>query len=159
MAFTPETGSGDEDANAYIDVAFADEHHADRGNTAWTDFTTAQRESGIIRASDYVDKRFGVRFVGIRKNKRQGLEWPRLDAFDLDNFLYSGVDAVPRNLKKAVAEYALRTLICGVLAPDPNLPVPKQDLTDSTGKQAAFNHQRLKYIVGERACEQVGNGG
>lgn len=135
MAFQVESGSGDEGANAYIEVSYADEHHGDRGNTAWTDFTTTQKQAGIIRASEYVDKRFGVRFVGIRKTKRQGLEWPRLDAFDLDNFLYSGIDAVPRNLQKAVAEYALRTLICGVLAPDPLLPVPKQDLTDSSGSR------------------------
>ena len=47
----------------------------------------------------------------------------------------SDQDTVPRNLQKAVAEYTLRALINGVLAPDPLLPVPKQDLTDSSGER------------------------
>ena len=132
MAFTLEDGSGVFEANAYIAVAYGDTYHADRGNSAWTDFTTAEKQAGIIRASEYADKRFGKRFVGLRKTKDQGLEWPRLDAFDSDGYLLSGVDDLPRNLEKAIAEYALRGMICGVLAPDPILPVPKQDLTDST---------------------------
>lgn len=133
MAFTVEDGTGIEDANAYIDLSFYREYHLDRGNTAEADFTDDQTMSGIIRASEYADKRFGKMFIGLRKTKRQGLEWPRINAFDSDGFLMSGPDQVPRNLQKAVAEYTLRTLICGVLAPDPLLPVPKQDLTDSTG--------------------------
>lgn len=133
MAFTLETGSGVAGANAYIDVAYFRTHHSDRGNTAHLDFTDTDAQAGIIRATEYVDKRFGIRFVGLRKTKAQGLEWPRLDAFDADGFLLSGPDDLPRNLEKAVAEYALRALICGVLAPDPVLPVPKQDLTDSSG--------------------------
>lgn len=133
MAFTVESGSGDAGSNAYDSVADVDTHHADRGNTAWADFTTPDKQFAIIRASDYIDKRFGRMFVGLRKTKEQGLEWPRLDAFDQDGYLLSGSDALPRQLLKACAEYALRAAICGVLAPDAPLPVPKQDLTDSSG--------------------------
>ena len=56
-----------------------------------------------------------------------------MDAFDNDGHLFNGSTALPPQLLKAVAEYALRALICGVLAPDPILPTPKQDLTDSSG--------------------------
>jgi len=133
MAFTVESGSGDAGSNAYVSVASVDTHHADRSNTAWTDFTTPEKESAIIRASDYIDKRFGRRFRGLRSRKEQGLEWPRMDAFDDDGFLLSGTDDIPRQVEKATAEYALRAAICGTLAPDPPLPVPKQDLTDSSG--------------------------
>lgn len=55
------------------------------------------------------------------------------NAFDQDGYLLSGPDALPRQLLKACAEYALRAAICGTLAPDAPLPVPKQDMTDSTG--------------------------
>jgi len=133
MAFLVETGSGDAGANAYISVASVTTHHGDRGNSAWVDFTSVEQQEAIIRASDYIDKRFGRRFRGLRKVKDQGLEWPRLDAFDDDGFLLSGSDAIPRQILKATSEYALRAAICGTLAPDPPLPVPKQDLTDSTG--------------------------
>lgn len=126
------TTPGADDANAYADLTFVDTHHADRGNTAWAQFPQADRESAIIRATDYIDKRFGKKFRGIRQAKDQALEWPRLDAFDDDGFLLSGVDEIPRNLMKAMAEYALRALAYMTLAPDPALPVPEQDLTDPT---------------------------
>lgn len=132
MAFLLEDGTGIEGANAYIDVSYYRTHHIDRGNAAEADFSDSETQAAIIRSSEYVDKRFGKMFVGLRRTKRQGLEWPRINAFDSDGFLLSGPDRVPRNLEKAVAEYALRALICGVLAPDPLHPVPKQDLTDST---------------------------
>ena len=109
MAFTVEDGSGVADANAYIPVAFADEHHGDRGNTAWTG-TTPEKEMAIIRATDYVDKRFGMKFRGFKQSKSQGLEWPRLSAFDNDDFLFNGLDDIPRQLQKAVAEYSLIAL-------------------------------------------------
>lgn len=133
MAFTVESGSGDAGSNAYVSVAFVDTHHADRGNTAWIDFATNEKQQAIIRASEYIDKRFSGRFRGLRKTKEQGLEWPRLDAFDDDGYLLSGVDDIPRQIEKATSEYAIRAAICGTLAPDAPLPVPKQDLTDSTG--------------------------
>lgn len=136
MAFTVEDGSGLSTANAYVSVASVDTHHTDRGNTRWTDFSATDKEQAIVRATDYVDKRFGKRFRGVRQLKDQALEWPRLDAFDDDGFLLSGsLDDIPRNLAKAIAEYALRAAICNVLAPDPTLPVPKQDLTIDAGER------------------------
>lgn len=151
MAFTLETG-GTPGANAYISLTFFREHHSDRGNSAHSDFTDPDAMAAIIRASEYVDKRFALRFIGLRKSKEQGLEWPRLDAFDQDGYLLSGVDDLPRQLEKAVAEYALRAAICGTLAPDAPLPVPKQDLTVSTGvrpdQEATGQLTRVKEKVG-----------
>ena len=129
MAFDSTIGASTQ--NAYIPVSYADTHHADRGNAAWTEFSLAEQQQGVIRATDYIDKRFGRRFRGLREAKDQGLEWPRFDAVDDDGFLLSSVDEIPRQIQKACAEYALRALLCGVLSPDPLPPVPKQDLTDS----------------------------
>ena len=128
MAFLVEDGSGLELANGYVSLAYTDTHHTDRGNTLWDNITDIEKTSTIIRASDYIDKRFGRRFRGERKTKSQGLEWPRHSAFDDDFFLLSGVDDIPRQLEKATAEYALRAALCGVLAPDPLLRFPKQSM-------------------------------
>lgn len=125
MAFFVEDGSGLPTANAYHDVAFADTHHADRGNAYWTPLSTAVKQACIIRATDYVDKRFGARFRGFRKTTGQALEWPRLSAFDDDQYLIGSSD-VPRKLKMAVAEYAMRAAAIGVLAPDGVSPTPAQ---------------------------------
>lgn len=152
MALIAESGSGDSTANAYMDAAAVTTHHNDRGNLAWSDFTLADQESAIVRASDYIDKRFGVRFVGLRKTKSQGMEWPRLDAFDQDGYLLSGSDSLPRQLLKATAEYALRAALYLVLAPDAPLPVPAQDLTDSLAvrpdQQETGQLTRVKEKVG-----------
>lgn len=110
MAFTPEDGSGLTTANAYDNVAFVDAYHTDRGNALWTG-AAGDKETAIVRATDYVDKRFGTKFRGFKRGKSQGLEWPRLSAFDNDDFLYSDPeDGVPRQLQKAIAEYALIAL-------------------------------------------------
>jgi hypothetical protein len=104
MAFDSTVGG--EDATAYITVAYANTYHTDRGHSDWSG-TTTKRQQAIIRATDYVDKRFGPRFRGERENKDQALEWPRLNARDNDEFDYSGEDEIPRQLQKAIAEYAL----------------------------------------------------
>lgn len=141
MAFTLEDGSGVNGANAYVDVAFVDTYHTDRGNTRWdtdgvTPTTTAQKQTSIIKATDHIDTRFGRRFVGFRKTKEQSLEWPRLDDFDLDGFLFSGVDNIPRQLQKACAEYALRALVLGNLLPDPSLPFVDRATTGGSTTQS-----------------------
>ncbi len=128
MAFVVEDGTGLSTATSYISEAFADTHHSDRNNTKWDDFTSIEKQAALIRATDYVDKRFSLRFIGFAQKREQALEWPRLDAFDRSGFAYSGDRAIPAELQKAIAEYALRAAICGVLAPDPILPVPKQSM-------------------------------
>jgi hypothetical protein len=126
MAFTVETGSGNPDANAYASVADVDAYHQDRLHAGWTGAQT-KKEAAIIAATDYIDKRFGHRFKGYRRQKEQALEWPRLEAFDRDGFLYDGIDIVPRVLQKACAEYALRALTKGELAPDPATQFATED--------------------------------
>lgn len=130
MAITVETGSGLSGADAYVSVAFVDAYHVARGNSAlWDGFDTAAKETFVVRATDYIDKRFGRRFRGWKKSRAQALEWPRNSAFDDDEYALSAEDDVPRNLEKACAEYALRAALVGVLIPDPIHSVPAQDLT------------------------------
>jgi hypothetical protein len=135
VAFVPETGEGLETANAYIDVAFADSYHADRGHISWDALglsdppaILAKKQQCIVRATDYVNKRFGRRFRGVKQNRRQALEWPRMNAYDNDGYSLADIDEIPRALQAAIAEYALRAALVGELAPDPIPVVPRQDL-------------------------------
>ena len=130
MAFIVEDGSGVEDATAYVAVAFVDEYHTDRGNVGWAGANDVKQQA-IVKATDYIDKRFGKRFRGLRKSRQQALEWPRINAFDDDGFLLIGSDDIPRALQKACAEYALRALVLTQLAPDPALPFVTRDAIDS----------------------------
>ena len=115
MAFTVEDGTGLAAATAYISEAFADAYFVDRGNATWAAASTGDKETAIVRATDYVDKRFGLKFKGVKQSSDQGLEWPRAGAVDNDGYVF---EDVPRNLEKATAEYALRALSTSPLVPD-----------------------------------------
>lgn len=116
MAFLLEDGTGIAGANAYIAIAFADAYFLDRQVSGW-DGDTTQKNAAIIKATDWVEKRFGRKFRGDKASSAQGLQWPRDNACD---------DAgnewllVPAPLEQAVAEYALRA-IAADLVDDPTL--------------------------------------
>ena len=132
FSFTVEDGTGLSTANAYLSVADFKDHHTGRGNTSATDGTygDTEIEAGIVRATDYVDKRFGRRFRGDKSYQTQELEWPRLDAYTDEDHELTGV---PRQLEKAIAEYALITL--QLARPLDPIPVPEFGILDpSTGE-------------------------
>jgi hypothetical protein len=125
MAFVLETGAGLSNANAYIDVDYFNTHHIDRGEIEIGDYENAEIEQHIIRATDYVDKRFGLKYVGFKRSRSQSLEWPRVDAYDDDDY---ALPDIPLQLQKAVAEYTLISLQIGRnLAPIPGLVFPILD--------------------------------
>lgn len=100
-------------ATSYLEVAAFEAYHTDRGNSLGT-ATTPQKQAALIRATDYVDQRF--RFRGRKLNgSSQTTEWPRYDAEDNDD---RDIYGIPKAIKDAVAEYALRALTA-VLNPDP----------------------------------------
>lgn len=126
MTITIVATAGASNANSYSEIDFIDQYHADRGNTKWGTVAAEDKKACAIRATDYIDKRFGRQFKGTRMQKDQRLAFPRLAAFDDDEF---SIDGVPTKLMEAQAEYALRAAIYNVLAPDPLRPVPREDMT------------------------------
>lgn len=110
MAFVVEDGTGVANANSYATVEFADAYFEDRGNTDWTG-DDAAKQKVLVRATDYVEGRFGLRFIGEQKTLTQSLSWPRYYAAPYED------DVIPLKLQKAVCEYAVRA-ISGKLAPD-----------------------------------------
>jgi hypothetical protein len=121
MAFTVETGAVIANANAYMTTAQYRTHHTDRGKAVLTSDTgqsDALVQAAIVKATDYIDKRFGRRFRGGRKERTQSLEFPRTDMWDDDGYLMS---EMPAQLLKATAEYAwLATQQATDLAPPPD---------------------------------------
>ena len=149
MPFIVEDGTGLPTATSYIAEATADTYHADRGSTQWAAGSQANKEIALIKATDFIDKRFGRRFVGQKLTKAQALEWPRSNAFDRDGFKLDEDDLVPRRLQQACSEYALRALSILDLMPDPVLSFQDRDTTNSgnatQGSSASNGHlQRSK---------------
>ena len=118
MAFVPEDGTGLSNSNSYVSEAFADAYFTDRGNASWAAASSGDKQTALVRGTDYVDKLFGPKFRGFKQSQAQALEWPRIGALDNDDYLLnSPSDAIPRSLQKATCEYAVRALGT-TLAPD-----------------------------------------
>jgi hypothetical protein len=136
MAFTVEDGTGVADANAYIDADYFAEYHGDRGRDL-TDYANPAIEAAIVKATDYIEQRFGRKFRGYKGMKEQGLEWPRIGAYDDDGYAWSYI--VPSQVQKATAEYALIVLqlVWDELLPNPALPFARMDETTGTATGGA----------------------
>ena len=118
-----EDGSGLASANSYISLADANSYFEARRNPAtWTEADDAAREQALRVGTDYLDAKYGDQWVGLRNTKTQALDWPRALAYDLDGYPIE-TDEVPKRLKHATAEMALRYLT----APDELLPDVAQD--------------------------------
>lgn len=142
MAFVVEDGTGKPDANSYGAVADADSYFADRGITAWTG-TPEQKQSVLIQATDYIEGRFGDRFIGTKKTDTQALSWPRKNADAYPD------DAVPVKLQRACFEYAVRAL-SAALAPDLKV--------DPSGLSVVATKKKVGPIETEYSVAQTGLG-
>ncbi len=107
MAFTVEDATGVAGANSYMTVTEFKAYHAERGNDVTT--LNAQGSTAIekllVRATDYIEQRFELRFKGQKEfpDTPQGLSFPRVNLYDREGNLITGV---PTKLKNAVGEYA-----------------------------------------------------
>ncbi len=130
MAFTVEDGTGVVGANSYVDLAYAAAYFADRNVTAWAG-TTSQLQGWLIDATDYVEGRFGDRFIGTPNTEEQALHFP-----------VDSATSLPDKLKRAVCEYALRAKV-SPLAPDPTV--------DSSGFSVVTIREKLGPLETESA--------
>jgi len=106
-----ETGAGVADADALIEVAYADAYHRARNNDQWSDYSTTEKEAAIRAATSSL---WQYRWVGQRSFAH--LPWPRTGVVDRDGWSYSD-EEIPERIKMGVAELALRAAT-GVLLQD-----------------------------------------
>lgn len=112
------TNPGDLTANSYASLAEAATYHSARGNATWTGSDTL-KEAALIRATQWIDGRYGDLWPGIRwKLRGQALDWPRVEAYDRDGTVLD-YDTIPVEVLNATCEAALRELVTpGSLSPD-----------------------------------------
>lgn len=115
MALTTTPGAAD--ANSYASLAEANAYHTARGNAAWTG-ADAAKEAALIRATQWLDGRYGDQWPGIRwKLRAQALDWPRVEATDRDGTEID-YDSIPSEVVSATCEAALIELASpGALSP------------------------------------------
>jgi hypothetical protein len=123
--FIIEDGSVVPNANAYISVAEFRDFHGDRGlSAAQFDtglYTEALVQTYIVKATDYVDKRFNMKFKGFQKEQDQSLQWPRLNVFNSSG-RWIDSNTIPIYLKRGICEYAylVSKLLDLLPTPSPN---------------------------------------
>jgi len=109
MAFLEEDGTGLAAANSYGSVADFKTYHKDRG-TALPDGTLSSGiEDALVKATDYVDRRWRNRFIGVRDTETQRLRWPRRRARYPDGRLIAE-GTLPAELLETIYEFGFIAL-------------------------------------------------
>lgn len=120
MTIVVEDGTGLVSADAYISVADADAYFTASANSIWTASTTPAKEVAIIKATRYIEKRFGTKWKGLISKSDQALGWPRRYVYD--EIGTELADQVPVQVARACAEYAVQALI-NPLIPETVYPI------------------------------------
>jgi hypothetical protein len=126
--------AGSASANAYVDLATADQYHSDRPapDTVWPEAVHPSKTQAILWATKLLDRL--VPWTGTRVNDTQALKWPRYGMYDSRGVAILS-DAIPKELQEATAEFA-RHLLTAKVASDPSAPLKSQleELADSARK-------------------------
>jgi len=112
--------AGAANANAYCDLAFADQYHADRPavGTTWSGATPDQKTAAILWATVLMDANWN--WFGWPTTEEQALLWPRQGMPNRSGWNYVNERAIPIELQRATAEYA-RQLLASDLAGNSDL--------------------------------------
>lgn len=86
--------------DVYDTVENVDAYHDARGNVDWAALALADKEIYMRKATDWLERNFTWR--GTRAESSQRLGWPRLDAYDDDDYQIGDVEA-PWQVKEAMA--------------------------------------------------------
>ena len=109
-----EDGSGVENANTYIDVAYLTSFASDRGYTIST--VQLVQEQQILKAMDYLFW-FADQWQGVKTNASNALHWPRryvsLDCAEFPS------NSIPTQLKNAQAQLVVEQQARTLLWPKP----------------------------------------
>jgi hypothetical protein len=85
--FIVEDGTGIARANSYSNVPFADAYHYTRNNTSWASAAISAKQAALVKATDYIEQRWGISFKGSRL----------YNAVDITALGFFSLDEIPSN--------------------------------------------------------------
>lgn len=101
MAFTFDAVPTSGTMNSYTTVEFADDYFTGSfKGTAWSDFTTEQKQGILVQATNFLDTFI---YGGLRSTRGQPLQWPRQGIYSDEGYAYSPA-VVPAKVQQAVCE-------------------------------------------------------
>ncbi len=117
LTIVVETGSGESNSNSYASAANGDSYHDGHLYAGdWTTASASTKAASLVMATRLLDD--FINYEGIKENKDNALEWPRVGAEDRSGFLIPS-DTIPNELRDATAEFA-RFLIASDRTADPD---------------------------------------
>lgn len=161
MSLVVEDGTIVAGAESYLSVADADTYWGKHGSpTAWTGATTANKESALRYATQWIDDKFT--WSGWIVESDQPLNWPRQGVWDDQNRPIDA-DEIPVNLKDATAEMAKNHIDAAVnasLARGGDVKREKVDVIEVEYMDAANSQTVYPYIqrmlIGYTASGEIG---
>jgi len=106
MAFVVQDDSGTvAGANSYVSVAEWTTYFTDRNNTTALAYADVEVQGALIYATKWLDS--NIAWYSTIKTTTQLTDWPRIDFFDSEGRLITGI---PQILKDATCELALQHL-------------------------------------------------
>lgn len=128
--FIVEDGTAKTDAVSLCSLEDANDYHAKRGNATWATLTSGLRQTLLVKATDYLQQVYRMRWKGVRVSATQALDFPRnfMEREDYEastingyqmlggNYYYPS-DDVPVEVINACAELAYKAN-SETLAPD-----------------------------------------
>jgi hypothetical protein len=104
------TTPGASNANAYVDLATADQYHSDRPavGTTWSSATDVDKMQAILWATKLLDSLYD--WTGWVIDDTQSLLWPRTGMYYRNGY-YVPSTVIPTELQYATAEYARQLLV------------------------------------------------
>jgi hypothetical protein len=110
MAFVVEDGTGLSSATSLVSLAAAKAYWTDRGGQVdWDAENDIVKQTGLIRASDYVRNQHRYRWIGAKKTYAQTMPWPRTGVVERDGTAVPD-NVVPWRVAEAVSYLAARAL-------------------------------------------------
>jgi hypothetical protein len=114
MACTIDDTVGGATANAYIDIADADDYFDNHtAPTTWDDAAEDDKCRALQTATRMLDASF--EWVGSVASSTQALLWPRDSAYGPNGFLHT-TDEIPQRIREATAELAQQLLASNRMA-------------------------------------------
>jgi DNA mismatch repair protein MutH len=106
--------AGAANANAYCDLTFADQYHANRppSGVTWASASTDQKTAAILWATLLMDRLWD--WTGWVVTVTQALMWPRQGMLLRNGWGYVDTTIIPTEIKQATAEYARQLLVSDI---------------------------------------------
>jgi len=120
--------------NSYITLQEAIDYHTARGNTAFTDLATAEQESLIIKATDYIETMYYNQFINEPLDENQSLLFPRVDIL------------TPKRVKEAIYTLTIKLIDRESLIEDADKRIIEDTIAVITTKYDLSSNQLTQYV-------------